>query len=117
MQMFLSTPKFNKQYVYKNPKNTYQEFVNAFAFYKMTSTGSPRPDKETICQESNEEWSLIKKYPKETIEDKICEYSNSPIQLRMYDYLFEPATSPSTIVIVAAIATTAAIIFRRIDFL
>ena len=82
MQTFLSTPKFNKQYVYKNPRNTYQKFVNAFAFYKMALTGSSCSDKETICQESNEEWSLIKKYPKETIEDKIWEYLNSPIQLR-----------------------------------
>jgi len=64
MQTFLSIPKFNKQYVYKNPRNTYQKFVNAFAFYKMASIGSSCPDKEKICQESNEEWSLIKNIPK-----------------------------------------------------
>jgi hypothetical protein len=82
MQTFLSTPKFDKQYVYKNPQNIFHNFTNAFSYYKMVSTGSPHPDKKTLCEESNNKWRLIKNCSKEEIENKIHEYLNTPVQLR-----------------------------------
>ncbi|CAG8632443.1 34373_t:CDS:2, partial [Racocetra persica] len=51
MQTFLSAPKFNKKYVYSNPENTYQHFVNAYAFYKMASTGILDANKSELCKE------------------------------------------------------------------
>ncbi|CAG8755134.1 2483_t:CDS:1, partial [Racocetra fulgida] len=53
MQTFLSTPKFDKQYIYKDPQNTFHKFTNAFTYYKMALLGSPSLDKKVICEECN----------------------------------------------------------------
>ncbi|GBC42209.2 hypothetical protein GLOIN_2v1766467 [Rhizophagus irregularis DAOM 181602=DAOM 197198] len=37
MQAFLTTPKYNKFYVYKTPTNQYQRFCNAFGYYHIES--------------------------------------------------------------------------------
>ncbi|CAG8547512.1 18008_t:CDS:2 [Racocetra fulgida] len=48
----------------------------------MASLGSLSLDKKVICEECNNEWNLVKKFPKEEIEDKISRYLNTPVQLR-----------------------------------
>jgi hypothetical protein len=82
MQTFLSSPKFDKKYIYKNPTNMFEKFTNAFVYYKIVSTGTPDANKKALCEESNKEWRLIKKCSEEEIEDKINRYLNTPLQLR-----------------------------------
>ncbi|CAB4382621.1 unnamed protein product [Rhizophagus irregularis] len=35
MQAFLTTPKYNKFYIYKTPTTPYQRFCNAFGYHRM----------------------------------------------------------------------------------
>ncbi|CAG8463442.1 3857_t:CDS:2, partial [Scutellospora calospora] len=53
MQTFLSAPKLDKKYVYSDPDNTYQHFVNAYVFYKIASTRTPDPRVSTITEPGN----------------------------------------------------------------
>ncbi|CAB4398425.1 unnamed protein product [Rhizophagus irregularis] len=53
MQAFLTTPKYNKFYIYKTPTTPYQRFCNAFGYHRM-----------------------------EDIESKISEYLATPIPIQ-----------------------------------
>ncbi|PKK60958.1 hypothetical protein RhiirC2_856549, partial [Rhizophagus irregularis] len=54
MQAFLTTPKYNKFYIYKTPTTPYQRFCNAFGYHRM-----------------------------EDIESKISEYLATPIPIQV----------------------------------
>ncbi|GBB92221.1 hypothetical protein RclHR1_19880001 [Rhizophagus clarus] len=49
MQVFLTTPKYNKIYIYKTPTSQYQKFYNAFEYYRMVNTGNPAYPKVSLC--------------------------------------------------------------------
>ena len=82
MQTFLSAPKFNNKYIYPNPVNTYQQFVNTYAFNKMATTGTPSPNRNVLCKEVTKEWLLMRKKEKNEIDTRIKEYLNTQVQLR-----------------------------------
>ena len=51
MQSFLKAPNFNKNFFYKQPQDKYQEFCNAYAYYKQAILCDPKPIRQRIMQE------------------------------------------------------------------
>jgi len=68
MQKFLATPKYNKNYIYKNPTTLHQKFTNAFTYYYMIKIGNPICKKSDVCTEAVKEWNNIKKNPKKKLQ-------------------------------------------------
>src|SRR5205823_9227662 len=58
MQAFLTTPKYNKFYIYKTPTNQHQRFCNAFGYSRMVNTGNPAYQKLSLCTECTERFSV-----------------------------------------------------------
>jgi hypothetical protein len=51
MQSFLKIPSFSKIFFYKQPQDKYQEFCNAYAYYKQAILCNPKPNRQKIMQE------------------------------------------------------------------
>ncbi|CAB4425447.1 unnamed protein product [Rhizophagus irregularis] len=51
MQSFLKAPNFSKTFFYKQPQNKYQDFCNAYAYYKQVILCDPNPNRERLSQE------------------------------------------------------------------
>ena len=64
MQTFLTSPKFDKKYIYKNPTQLYHKFCNAWAYQKMIELLNPKPQKEQLLEQANTMWAEIKKNKK-----------------------------------------------------
>ena len=77
MQSFLTAPKFNKVFFYKEPQDLYQEFCNAFAYYKQAVLCDPKPNRQKLMQECVAAWKQAKHQDKSLIYDKINEYFNT----------------------------------------
>src|SRR5688572_28926602 len=89
MQSFLKAPNFNKNFFYKQPQNKYQEFCNAYAYYKQATLCDPKPNREKLLQECATVWKVIKKNDNDFIENKICEYYNTiPTTVRSHQRIF-----------------------------
>jgi hypothetical protein len=82
MQAFLTTPKYNKFYIYKTPTSQYQKFCNAFGYHRMVNTRNPTYPKVSLCTECNNAWKEIRHKPEEDIESKIREYLATPIPIQ-----------------------------------
>ena len=82
MQAFLTTPKYNKIYIYKTPTSQYQRFCNAFGYHHMVNTKNPAYLKVSLCTECNNVWKEIRYKFKEEIESKIGEYLATPIPIQ-----------------------------------
>ncbi|CAB4489434.1 unnamed protein product [Rhizophagus irregularis] len=68
MQVFLTTPKYNKFYIYKTPTTPYQRFCNAFGYHRMVNTRNPAYPKISLCIECNNAWKEFRHKSKEDIE-------------------------------------------------
>jgi hypothetical protein len=82
MQAFLTTPKYNKFYIYKTPTNQHQKFCNAFGYYRMVNIGNPVYPKISLCTECTDAWKKIRHKSREEIESKIKEYLATPIPIQ-----------------------------------
>ena len=82
MQAFLTTPKYNKFYIYKTPTNQHQRFCNAFGYSRMVNTGNPAYQKLSLCTECTEAWKEIRRKSQQEIESKIEEYLATPIPIQ-----------------------------------
>jgi len=82
MQAFLTTPKYNKFYIYKTPTNQHQRFCNAFGYSHMVNTGNPAYQKLSLCTECTEAWKEIRRKSQQEIESKIEEYLATPIPIQ-----------------------------------
>ncbi|CAG8672838.1 12941_t:CDS:2, partial [Funneliformis caledonium] len=71
MQAFLTTPKYNKFYIYTTPTNQHQRFCNAFGYYQ------------------------IRHKLQEEIESKIREYLITPIPIQGFLQISNSRPSPS----------------------
>jgi len=74
MQSFLKAPNFDKKFFFKQPQNKYQEFCNAYAYYKQATLCDLKPNREKLLQECAVVWKDIKKHDSDFIENKIQEY-------------------------------------------
>ncbi|PKC07250.1 hypothetical protein RhiirA5_500808 [Rhizophagus irregularis] len=83
MQAFLTTPKYNKFYIYKTPTTPYQRFCNAFGYHRMVNTRNPAYPKISLCIECNNAWKEFRHKSKEDIESKISEYLATPIPIQV----------------------------------
>src|SRR5438874_689679 len=89
MQSFLKTPHFNKELFYKPSQNIYQEFCNAYAYYKQATLCDPNPNRQKLMQECVNIWKQNKKHDTAFIKDIIREYYETiPSTLRSYQRLF-----------------------------
>lgn len=82
MQTFLTTPKYNKFYIYKTPTSQYQRFCNAFGYHCMVNTRNPAYPRVSLCTEYTNAWKEIRHKSKEEIESKIREYLATPIPIQ-----------------------------------
>ena len=87
MQKFLTTPKYNKNYIYINPTTLHQQFTNAYAYHCMVKTGNPTYKKSDLCVESTKIWKEIKKNSEEEIKDQIKTYLATPIPLHLQGFI------------------------------
>ncbi len=71
MQSFLKAPNFSKNFFYKQPQDKYQEFCNAYAYYKQAILCDPKPNRQRIMQECITAWKEVKKNDTAFIESKI----------------------------------------------
>jgi hypothetical protein len=94
MQAFLTTPKYNKFYIYKTPTSQYQRFCNAFGYYCMVNTRNPTYPKVSLCTECNNVWKEIRHKPEEDIESKIGEYLATPIPIQGFMRINQSRPSP-----------------------
>ncbi|CAB4487247.1 unnamed protein product [Rhizophagus irregularis] len=82
MQTFLTTPKYNKFYIYKTPTNQHQRFCNAFGYYQMVNARNPAYPKISLCTECTNAWKEIRCKPQDEIESKIWEYLTTPVPIQ-----------------------------------
>ncbi|PKY55209.1 hypothetical protein RhiirA4_474525 [Rhizophagus irregularis] len=83
MQTFLTTPKYNKFYIYKTPTSQYQRFCNAFGYYRMVNTKNPMYPKVGLCIECSNAWKEIRHKSQEEIKNKIREYLATKITIQV----------------------------------
>ncbi|GES87572.1 hypothetical protein GLOIN_2v1766467 [Rhizophagus clarus] len=86
MQTFLTSPKFEKKYLYKNPTLLYHEFCNAWAYQKMIELSNPNPQKQQLLEEANTIWKEVKKNNVNEIKDTITRYLATPVPLTRYEH-------------------------------
>ncbi|GBC47991.2 uncharacterized protein LOC106141435 [Rhizophagus irregularis DAOM 181602=DAOM 197198] len=79
---FLTTPKYNKFYIYKTPTNQHQRFCNAFGYYQMVNARNPAYPKISLCTECTNAWKEIRCKPQDEIESKIWEYLTTPVPIQ-----------------------------------
>src|SRR5260364_150489 len=89
-QMFISNPKFNKKLVYKDPKNKYENFTNAYIYNYMVKNKKPNPDQSIVCKLEAEEWQIVRKQKEVEIDNIIAQYLNTPLDMQG---IFCPITS------------------------
>ncbi|PKY58363.1 hypothetical protein RhiirA4_480213, partial [Rhizophagus irregularis] len=77
MQSFLKLPKFNKTFFYNEPQDKYQEFCNAYAYYKQAELCNSKPNRQKLLQECITAWKEVRKQDTSFIENKIHEYYNT----------------------------------------
>ncbi|CAB4401573.1 unnamed protein product [Rhizophagus irregularis] len=82
MQTFLTTPKYNKFYIYKTPINQHQRFCNAFGYYFMVNAKNPVYPKLSLCTECTNAWKEIRHKSQEEIKNKIQEYLTTPVPIQ-----------------------------------
>ena len=89
MQSFLKAPNFSKNFFYKQPQDKYQEFCNAYAYYKQAILCDPKPNRQRIMQECITAWKEVKKNDTAFIESKIREYyDTTPSTIRSHQSIF-----------------------------
>src|SRR4051794_26397815 len=89
MQSFLKIPHFNKNFFYSQPQDKYQEFCNAYAYYKQAVLCDPKPNRQKLLQECIIAWKEVKKQDADFIENKIHEYcSTIPPTIRSHQRFF-----------------------------
>lgn len=97
MQSFLKTPNFDTHLFYKSPTDLYQEFSNAYAYYKQATLCNPNPNKQQLLSEAREAWKQIKNENTNIIREKIKSYlSTVPSTIRSYHRLMVNSNSNST---------------------
>ncbi|CAB5372214.1 unnamed protein product [Rhizophagus irregularis] len=98
MQTFLTTPKYNKFYIYKTPINQHQKFCNAFGYYFMVNAKNPVYPKLSLCTECTNAWKEIRHKSQEEIENKIQEYLTTPVPIQGFLQTFHsrPGSSQSS---------------------
>src|SRR5256885_3217067 len=74
MQSFFKTLNFEKQFFYKPPSDLYQEFSNAYAYYKQATLSNTTPDRQELLKEARAAWKQIKKQDEIIIREKIQTY-------------------------------------------
>src|SRR3954469_15588477 len=74
MQSFLKLPHFNKNFFYKQPQDRYQEFCNAYAYYKQATLCDPKLNRQKLIEDCLIVWKEVKKNDATLIENKIREY-------------------------------------------
>ncbi|RIB23373.1 hypothetical protein C2G38_2171501 [Gigaspora rosea] len=84
MQTFLSTPSYNKKYIFKNPTNLYEKFCNAYVYKLAVSIGNPSPNAQTVFANAQNEWKQVRRKEKEDLEQIINTYFTTPIQPPLY---------------------------------
>ena len=85
-QTFFREPKYSKNYLVKNPRNTYEEYVNAFAFSEMIKGHNKIPNKEALQKQAQDKWKEVKIKDKNVIQNHIFELLHTPI--RSYPFTF-----------------------------
>jgi hypothetical protein len=86
MQTFLTSPKFEKKYLYKNLTLLYHEFCNAWAYQKMIELSNPNQPKQQLLEEANTMWNKVKKNNVDEIKDTITRYLATPVPLTRYGF-------------------------------
>ncbi|CAB4425497.1 unnamed protein product [Rhizophagus irregularis] len=86
MQTFLTSPKFEKKYLYKSPTLLYHEFCNAWAYQKMVKLSNPNLPKQQLLEEANTKWTEIKKNDINEIKNIINSYLTTPVPLARYGF-------------------------------
>ena len=97
MQSFLKAPNFSKNFFYKQPQDKYQEFCNAYAYYKQAILCDPKPNRQRIMQECITAWKEVKKNDTAFIESKIREYyDTTPSTIRSHQSIFMTRNSTNS---------------------
>ena len=81
MQTFLTSPKFDKTYLYKNPTHLYHEFCNAWAYHKIVELSNPNPPKQQLMEQANTMWTEVKGKNTNEIKNSITNFLNTPVPL------------------------------------
>src|SRR6266516_3975211 len=88
MQSFLTSPNFNKNFFYKKPIDLYQEFSNAYAYYKQATHSNTSPNRQELLREARAAWKQIKSQDKAIIREQIKTYFTTlPHIIRSYQSL------------------------------
>jgi len=77
MQSYFKIPNFDKNFFYKQPQDKYQEFCNAYVYYKQVVLCDPKINHQKLMQECITTWKEVKKHDTTFIENKIHEYYNT----------------------------------------
>jgi hypothetical protein len=89
MQSFLKAPNFNKKFFYKQSQNKYQEFCNAYAYYKQATLCDSQLNRQKLSEECTTVWKEIKKNDAAFIDNKIYEYYETiPSTVRSHQRIF-----------------------------
>ena len=86
-QTFFREPKYSKNYLVKNPRNTYEEYVNAFAFSEMIKGHNKTPNKEALQKQAQDRWKEVKIKDKNVIQNHIFELLHTPIQPSPFPFI------------------------------
>ncbi|CAG8848598.1 4031_t:CDS:1, partial [Gigaspora margarita] len=96
MQTFLSSPRYNKKYIFKNPTSLYENFCNAYVYHLATSTGNPCPNAQTAFANAQNEWKQVRQKKKEIIEQIINDYFATSIRPPLYTSFSSTSSTTQT---------------------
>src|SRR5581483_1255264 len=95
-QTYFKEPKYSKNYIIQNPRNLYEQYVNAFAFSEMVKSHNKSPNKMILQQQAQDSWRQVKTEDESIIQTRIFELLRTPI--KSYPFTFvsqeEPAREP-----------------------
>ncbi len=91
MQSYLSTPKFIKNFCYKEPNSVYHHFCNAFAYRQIVLIKNPNYNCEILFREVNIKWKEYKK--NKNIKEIIEDFFNTSIPIQGFPVLHTRCSS------------------------
>jgi len=95
-QTYFHEQKYSKNYLVSNPQNTYEQYVNAYAFSKMVESHNVASNKKELQLQAQNSWREVKKKDKDYISNLISNLLKTPIQPSPFTFISPPSQQKST---------------------
>ncbi|CAG8841380.1 33042_t:CDS:2, partial [Gigaspora margarita] len=117
MQSFLRLSNFDKHFFYKPLSDLYQEFANAYTYYKQVTLCNPTPNKQKLLNKAQTAWKEIKNENEAVIYKKIQSYltmASSTIHIQC-NFIVHTSFNRASTSMVASSSSISLVILPQLD--